>query len=104
MTNDTRPYSNVLADDTDYVEMSKTATARANLAEWRIRALKATSQGLTHLKSSYVGNADGLTEIQAICDLFYPFFEARIDRLQSLVEIERQNARHALDMHNAKGE
>jgi len=84
----------------DYVEISKEQTARANLAEWRISALKTTSRGLMHMRESYTGDELKLAQIMILCDSFNSFYDAEIKKLEKIAEQARYKAARALELHN----
>lgn len=96
--------SNQTEQAIDYVELCKAQTARANLAEWRISALKHTSVGFTHLRASYGGQEQKLAEILTIADLFNSFYDAEIKKLQTIASTARSKAQWAMDMFNGQGE
>jgi len=70
-------------------------TARANQAEWRARAIRATSRGFVHLMQAYEGNPALLEEIGAMQSQFENMFQWRIVELEKIAQVSRDTAQRA---------
>jgi len=79
-------------------DIATVETARANLAEWRARAIRTVSKGFSHMMAAYEGNDAVLEQVGALREQFKILFGERPAKLDAIASESRDKAARAVSL------